>query len=150
MPDIIKEEINQATFIKAPPEKVYDTITSAEGWDAFFTTGMEIDPRPGGNILFRWKDWGPDFYTLSAGGPVLEAKRPERFVFQWGSKYLTTIMIDLIEEHGGTTVRLIECGYRNTPESRAMMLECAAGWGEALTLLKFYIEHGITYTPATK
>ena len=31
-------------------------------------------------------------------------------------------------------------------------MECAAGWGEALTLLKFYLEHGVTYgevPPAT-
>ena len=31
-----------------------------------------------------------------------------------------------------------------------MMLECAAGWGEALTLLKFYVEHGVVYTPPQK
>lgn len=27
-----------------------------------------------------------------------------------------------------------------------MALECAAGWGEAITLLKFYLEHGLIYT----
>jgi len=26
-----------------------------------------------------------------------------------------------------------------------MILERASGWGEAATLLKFYIEHGIVY-----
>ncbi len=31
-----------------------------------------------------------------------------------------------------------------------MTLECVGGWGEALTLLKFYIEHGIAYTHPKK
>ena len=37
MDNIIKEPIRQATFIKASAEKVYDTITRGEGWNAFFT-----------------------------------------------------------------------------------------------------------------
>jgi hypothetical protein len=45
-------------------------------------------------------------------------------------------------------VHLTEKGYTNTPGGRRNMLECASGWGEALTLLKFYLEHGVTYTQA--
>ena len=145
MAAVLEEPIRQVTFIKAPAEKVYDTITSGAGWDAFFTQGAEVDPRPGGKITFRWQDWGPDSYSTSAGGPVLEALRPKRFVFQWGAKMPTRVTFDLTEEHGGTTIRLTETGYPNTTEGRAMALECAAGWGEALTLLKFYLEHGVVY-----
>ena len=145
MTEIIKEPIKQATYIAAKPERVFDTITSAAGWDAFFTTGMSLDPRPGGAIVFRWKDWGPDCYSVEAPGEVVEIVRASRFVFQWGTKMRTTIEIDLSAEHGGTVVRLKEFGYPDTHEGRAMMLECASGWGEALTLLKFYIEYGVTY-----
>jgi len=145
--EIIAEPIVQRTFIKAPPERVYDTVTSADEWNAFFTTGMDLDPRPDGRIVFRWKNWGPDFYTLEAPGRVLEAQRPSLFVFQWGTTRPTTIRIELQAAHGGTVVHLTEQGYPNTPEGRRNMLECASGWGEALTLLKFYIEHGVTYTP---
>ena len=150
MTEFIPEKIRQATFIKASPEEVYDTITSAGGWDAFFTCGMQLEPHVGGRIEFRWKDWGPDFYTTSAGGPVLEAERPNRFVFQWGTKFPSTVGFELHAEYGGTTVRLTESGYPNTSEGRAAMLECASGWGEALTLLKFYLEHGVVYTPPEK
>jgi uncharacterized protein YndB with AHSA1/START domain len=149
MAEIIQEPISQRTFIKATPEKVYDTITSAAGWDAFFTTGMELNPKPGGRIVFRWKDWGPDFYTLDAPGKVIEAERPGRFVFQWG-RHPTKITMELTPQYGGTIVHLTEQGYRNTPEGRRGMLECACGWGEALTLLKFYIEHGVVYTPPVR
>jgi hypothetical protein len=34
------------------------------------------------------------------------------------------------------------------PEAVYATLTTAAGWGEALTLLKMYLEHGITYGPA--
>jgi len=69
-------------------------------------------------------------------------------VFQWSPDnptYVTTIEIDLEPSDEGTILRLQEHGFRNTPGGRAAMAECAAGWGEAVTLLKFYVEHDITY-----
>ena len=151
MTEILEEKIKQRTFIAASPEKVYDTITSAKEWDSFFTTGMTLEPRPGGKCEFSWKDWGPDFYTLKVPGEVIEAEKPRKFVFKWGPKEKsTTITFELSPEYGGTVVTLTERGYKNTPESRAMMLECATGWGEAVTLLKFYIEKGIVYTKPQK
>jgi len=147
MADILNEKIRQRTFIAASPNDVYDTITSAKHWDKFFTTGMELDPRPGGTCSFSWKDWGPDKYTLKVPGKVLELERPRLFSFHWGPEQsATTVRFELSEKEGGTVVTLTEDGYRDTSDGRAMILECASGWGEALTLLKFYIEHGITYS----
>lgn len=151
MPELFDGRIKQRTFIAAPPERVYDTITSAREWDKFFTTGMTLEPYPGGTCTFAWKDWGPDRYTMSAPGSVLEAIRPARFVFQWGSEgRKTAVRFDLTAAHGGTIITLTEDGYPNDAQGRAMILECACGWGEALTLLKFHIEHGIIYTPPSK
>ena len=45
----------------------------------------------------------------------------------------------------GTVIRLREYGYHDTPSGIKAMLECAAGWGEALTLLKYYVEHNLLY-----
>ncbi|MHA2322495.1 MAG: SRPBCC family protein [Candidatus Thorarchaeota archaeon] len=139
MTELIDVEVKQTTLVRAKPEDVYDALTTGEGLDAWFTVGSEVDARPGGSITFRWKDWK---------GPVLEAQRPERFVFQWYSDkptYATTIEINFEEVEEGTVVRLREYGYHDTPSGRAALLECAAGWGEALTLLKYYVEHGVTY-----
>jgi uncharacterized protein YndB with AHSA1/START domain len=150
MTNILNQKIKQTTFIALPPEKVYDTITSASEWDRFFTTGMELDPKPGGKIIFRWKDWGPDFYSTEVDGRVREAVRPTRFAFEWGTEMPTLVTFELTAQHGGTVVRLTESGYPDTPKGRDMILECASGWGEALTLLKFFLEHGITYTSPGK
>ena len=141
-------DIKQRTFIAAPPEKVYDTIASGDGWNAFFTYDTEVDPRPGGKMVFRWKDWGPDRYTLDAECKVLKAERPRLFVFEWypvGKDNPTTVTFTLEAKRGGTVVAISETGYTDTPKAREMILECACGWGEAVTLLKFWLEHGVRY-----
>ena len=148
MTKLIEQEIRQTTLVRAEPEKVYDGIASAEGLNAWFTHNSELDPRPGGTITFRWKDWGPNKYTLDSKGTVLEANRPEKFVFQWYSdnqSYATTIEMIFEKVQEGTVIHLREFGYHDTPSGRAAMLECAAGWGEALTLLKYYVEHNLLY-----
>ena len=148
MSELFDAKIKQRTYIAVTPEEVYDTITTASEWDKFVTTGMILDLKPGGDCIFSWKDWGPDLYSMSAPGKVVEVKRPRLFSFQWGSAgNETTMRFELEEKHGGTILTITEDGYQNTPEARAMILECASGWGEAATLLKFHIEHGVVYTP---
>lgn len=78
----------------------------------------------------------------------MEALRPKRFVFQWhpdNPSYATTVEVDFEPAAEGTIVRLREHGYADTPEGHRACLDCAAGWGEALVLLKFYVEHGLRY-----
>ncbi|MFX0206756.1 MAG: hypothetical protein ACFFDT_12285 [Candidatus Hodarchaeota archaeon] len=55
------------------------------------------------------------------------------------------IPIDFQEIEEGTVVCVKEYGYADTVEGHHRCLECATGWGEALTLLKFYSEHGLRY-----
>jgi uncharacterized protein YndB with AHSA1/START domain len=141
-------EIRCATLVRAAPERVYDALASAQGLDGWFTTGARVDARPGGQIVFRWKDWGPDRITAEDGGRVLEARRPERFVFQWSPdspSYATTVELNFQPAAEGTIVRIREHGYQDTPSGRQALLGCASGWGEALTLMKFYVEHGLRY-----
>ena len=49
MTKLIDAEIEQTTFIKAEPEKVYDALTTSEGLDAWFTEGSEVDRRQAGD-----------------------------------------------------------------------------------------------------
>jgi uncharacterized protein YndB with AHSA1/START domain len=134
-------EAKHSEFIRAPREKVYDAFATAEGLDGWFTRGARVDARPGGAMLFRWVDWGPEkTINEDAPGRVLEAKRPERFVFEWGRPgNETTVEIVLEEREGGTLLKLREYGFR---EIRNAMGN-ASGWGQALTLLKFWLEHAI-------
>ena len=134
-------EAKHSEFIRAPREKVYDAFATAEGLDGWFTRGARVDARPGGTMLFRWVDWGPEkTINQEAPGRVLEAKRPERFVFQWGETgEETTVEIVLEEREGGTLLKLREYGFRKIEN----VVDNASGWGQALTLAKFWLEHGI-------
>ena len=145
MRKLIEAEIKQTTLVRADPEKVYDGIASAEGLNTWFTHNSELDPRPGGDIVFRWKDWGPDKYTGEVVCPILEFDEPNRFVFQWWPDHYTTVEITFSDTPQGTLVEVKEIGYVNSEEGQKRMLECAVGWGEALTLLKFHVEYGIHY-----
>lgn len=138
--------IRHVTFIRVPPKRVYETLTSGEGWDAWFTAGTAVDPRPGGTITLRWRDFGPDHSTLEDGGPVLASDPARRFAFRWSpGDTPTTVDIRLSRCGRGTRVELTESGHAHSKKDLEALVGCAAGWGEALTLLKFFLEHGVTY-----
>jgi glutathione S-transferase len=133
-------EVKQSTWIRAPREKVYDAFATAGGLNAWFTTDATIDARPGGAMRFKFVGWGAEKIDLEFPGRVIEAERPSRFVFAWGEPHEESIVeIDLEEQDGGTLVRLREHGFRNVQA----VIGNAGGWGEALTLWKFWVEHGI-------
>ena len=140
--------IKQVTYISVPPSRVYDVLSSGEGWDAWFTSGTEIIAESGGAVRFRWRDFGPQHETIEDGGPVLKAIPNRELTFQWSpGDSVTTVRIKLKRRGCGTLVELVESGYHMTTKGLEALVGCATGWGEALTLLKFYLEHGITYGP---
>jgi uncharacterized protein YndB with AHSA1/START domain len=137
--------IKQKTFIRSEPQRVFNTLTTSEGWDSWFTQGTIVDLE-GRTIKFRWENWGPDSVTVEDGGPILTLSPPNQFSFMWhpGKSY-TTVSFLLEPQGGGTMVTVTETGYSMEPEDIGAFVSCATGWGEALTLLKFYMECGITY-----
>ena len=141
-----KVEFN--TLIRVEPERVYDAIATSEGLDGWFTKKASVDARPGGQIQFRWRDYGLDHYSGENGGPVLEARRPDRFVFQWkadSGTYYTTVEIDIDRVDSGSVIHLVEYGYEDNQVGMKDFLNRVSGWAEVLTLMKFYLEHGVTY-----
>ncbi len=147
MTNLVDTDIRHSTFVRAPPEKAYAAFATSQGLDAWFTTGAEVDARPDGKIVYRWKDWGPNHVTTQALGTVHEARPPQRFVFDWDSGDVnpTIVEIDFKQVNNGTLIRLRENGFQDTPRGRERLAREATGWGEALTLVKFYLEHGLRY-----
>lgn len=143
--EIFEAPILHKVLVRAPREKVYDAMTTAEGLDGWFTEGSFVDRKVGGKIIFRWKNWGVDKVTTEAECPIIEVKVPKRFVFKWWDDHYTTVEMDFEEVKEGTILSVKEHGYQDTKEGHRRCLECATGWGEALTLIKFYVEHGLRY-----
>jgi glutathione S-transferase len=149
MADRTQVEAKHKEFIRAPREKVYDAFATTDGLNAWFTEGATIDARPGGAMLFRFVDWGPDNINAEFRGKVLEARRPEKFVFQWGiekPEQTTTVELLFEERDGGTVVSVREYGFSDV----APALGNASGWGQALTLAKFWVERAISVHPARR
>ena len=141
----ISTPIEHKVLVRKDRKYVYDAMTTSEGLDGWFTRGSEVDRRPGGTVIFRWVDWGPDKTTATVTCPILEVSVPSRFVFKWWDDHYTTVELSFEETDGGTVVSVREHGYQDSEEGHRRCLECATGWGEALTLLKFYAEHGLRY-----
>jgi uncharacterized protein YndB with AHSA1/START domain len=138
--------IRHATFIRAPVGRVFETLTTARGWDGWFTRGTSLEARPGGRLLLRWKNFGADRVTASDGGPVLEVRANRRFAFQWSPRgFPTKVTFDLEKQGRGTLVSVTETGYPLSRQGVETLVWCATGWGEALTLLKFFLEHNVRY-----
>lgn len=138
--------IHHQTFIRSDAQRIFDLLTSAEGWDAWFTQGTSLDLE-NKEITLRWREFGPQKLTLEDGGPILDFQPPRRFSFEWSpvKGHPTRVMIVITPVDEGSIVTLRETGYPDTDIAKQIMLGCAAGWGEALTLLKMYVEHGIHY-----
>lgn len=140
-------ELRRATLIRAPAEAVYELIATADGLDRWFTTGATLEARPGGEIVYRWKEWGPDRVTTESRGTVHEAVPPTRFVFDWDVGWAQRATAEFTVEpvDGGCVLRLREHGYDDTADGHAALVSQASGWGEAMTLIKFMAEHRLRY-----
>ena len=142
-------EIRTSVFIRAPREKVWRALTTADGVDGWWgTRGSEVDLRPGGKIILRWRDWGAEKdMNIDRECVVLEVVPPKRLVYRWGDSTdpVTTVEFELEERDGGTLVRVREHGFAPTAKGRGTFAGNSLGWGQSLILVKFYVEHGITY-----
>lgn len=143
----IVREVRFDTFVRADQEKVFDAIATAQGLDGWFTSGTTLEAMPGGSLVFRWVDWGLEKFTGEMAGDVVEAHRPDRFVFRWpvdSGGYMTTVTITIEASEEGSIVRLVEGVFEDGEVGNQDMLNRASGWAQALTLMKFWVEHGVT------
>jgi uncharacterized protein YndB with AHSA1/START domain len=148
MEKIRDEKVDFNILVRAAPERVFDALATANGLNEWFTQASELDPRPGGQIVFHWKEYGLNRYTGEYPGKVLEWVRPERYVYQWEADsrgYFTTVQIDFTRTGEGTLLHLVETGYKDTPAGMQDLLNRVSGWASVLTEMKYYLEHGVRY-----
>lgn len=137
-------EIRQSVFIQASIGRVFEVLTTSEGWNAWFTDASVVD-REAGRMIFQWNDIGPNHASAHDEGPILSLVPDREFVFQWRPGVEpTTVAFRLSVAGQGVRVDLVESGYTMHPKDLHALVDCAGGWGEALVLLKFYLEYGIT------
>jgi uncharacterized protein YndB with AHSA1/START domain len=146
--DQLPAEINHTGMIRAERGQCFESLTTVEGWNAWFTTSMFLDLKPGGVIIFEWKDFGAEHFSGGDHGSILEVVPDRKLAFTWhpdSPDYATRVELSLEDAPEGCLVRVRESGFRDDEQGIQSLAQSAVGWGEALTLLKMYLEHGIRY-----
>lgn len=148
------------TYVECSIERAFETLTTARGWDAWFTLGSAMTEH---ELVMRWTGvaqarhraalWNGHDAELRC--PIVASESPARFAFQWTTcGRPTTVDFRLSRRGTGTVVEVTESGHTAAELAPAGGVTAAAryalnaaGWGSALELLKMYLEHGIAYGP---
>ncbi len=123
---------------------VWKALFGERGWDDWFTDGMRVETKEGGEILFRWVVEGEEVIDRGINLTVV----PERlWEFEWNEYedgYRSRTEIRLHEsQDGGTWVEVEDRVVVLKDEDLKVAFSCAVGWGEFLTRLKLWLERGI-------
>ncbi|HTT97208.1 MAG TPA: SRPBCC domain-containing protein [Rhizomicrobium sp.] len=122
--------------IDAPPERVFEAISTAEGIRQWWTRDAQMDTRVGGEGAFCFynRRFRPAV-TITALTPpahmawhVAEGAWPGR-----------SIAFDLTPDRGGTILKFAHRGY---PEANDLLASANTRWGFYLVSLKCYMERG--------
>lgn len=122
---MVPDQIEHQIHIAAPVERVWELLTEPEHVQVWFAFGgAEIDLRPGGAVVYRWKEHGeyhgvvervepPHLYSLRHA--QVPGERPRQ-----GNS--TFVEYTLTAQDGGTRVRVVERGFREldmSPDEQA-------------------------------
>jgi uncharacterized protein YndB with AHSA1/START domain/catechol 2,3-dioxygenase-like lactoylglutathione lyase family enzyme len=140
-------EIVNERVIAAPPETVFAAITEPEQLAAWWgdpalcpATHWELDLRPGGRWLSRWRS--RDGTEFALGGEVTELRAPALLVYTWwDNRYpdlpRTTVRWELAPADGGTRVRVTHAGFDGR---RPDFVDYDGGWPGVLAKLAAHVE----------
>lgn len=137
VPDIL-----HSTLVRSDPHAVFELISNGAGWDKWFTDGSRFEPRVGSPVHLVWRGWTDDGSDVTDHGEVTSCDPDERFAFTWGDPP-SLVTFTTAARPEGTWLEVVETGLPQTEAGLRRFAECATGWGEALTLVRCYAEHGI-------
>ncbi len=127
-------ELSMRRLIRAPRERVYDALISADalrlwmGPRGMAVTEMTVDPRVGG--AWRMAMCSRDGSLFKVGGVYCELRRPDRVAYTWQWEegpmvgVSTLIEIALSEQDGATLLEMRHSGFPSRPAQDAH----ARGW----------------------
>ena len=135
------EAITNEARIDASPSKVYEAISTHDGFRGWWTKDCDVDAREGGEAEFRF-DQGKvamrfRFDRLDPGKAVRMTCIGNKNNEEWQG---TTLSFDL-EPQGGsaTTVHFRHDGWARKSQCYD---QCVGGWSHFMNSLKGYVETG--------
>ncbi len=148
------DSVEREILIEASPEVVWGVITEPEQISHWFSDDAELEGRAGADGTLTWRPGGRGAdRTFDAIVPirVVEVEPFRRFSFRWshpqgaepGENNSALVEFILIEEAGGTRLRVVESGIgavTHDEESKARYLEGhEQGWERHLGEMLDYV-----------
>jgi uncharacterized protein YndB with AHSA1/START domain len=135
--------IEREIHIEAPPEVVYQVISTPAHLREWWPDEADIEPAPGATGTITFGADGAKVVPLT----VLEADPPRRFSFHWAydaaSPVPLTVTFDLVPSGTGTLLQFTEAGFREKGFEGAVLEEWyrdhAQGWDHFLPRLVTYV-----------
>lgn len=145
---MMEDRIERGIVIHAPMEVVWGVVTEPEHISAWFSDQVELDLRPGGEIVLTWGDRKP------VRGRVERVEPPRFFAFRWmiepGTGFdeakATLVEFRLNAEGGATRLTVVESGFSELAlpedEQREHFDDHSGGWKVELGHLADYADEG--------
>jgi uncharacterized protein YndB with AHSA1/START domain len=108
-------EVTREIIFPVAPEEVWEALTDPDQLEEWFANDVELDPREGGEGVFRWDDGEERRAT------VVVAEPGERLVLDWDEEDEGRVELTLEEVEEGTrlTVRESSPEFSTALELRA-------------------------------
>jgi uncharacterized protein YndB with AHSA1/START domain len=109
-------EVTREIVFPVPPDEVWEALTDPEQLEEWFANDVELDPREGGEGVFRWDD-GEERHAT-----VVEAAPGERLVLDWDDDGTVELTLEEVEEGTRLLVRESTPEFSTALELRALAL----------------------------
>jgi uncharacterized protein YndB with AHSA1/START domain len=131
--------IEREIYVDAPPETVFDVVSSPDHIRDWWSAETEVEAAPGSSGELTWRDEASgrvDVVPIT----VIDAEPPHRFSFRWtheaGEVASPTnsmlVTFELTPSGAGTALRLTETGFRERGWEIAVLEEAyndhVQGW----------------------
>jgi uncharacterized protein YndB with AHSA1/START domain len=107
-------EVTREIVFPVAPEEVWEALTDPDQLEEWFANDVELDPREGGEGVFRWDD-GEERHAT-----VVEAAPNERLVLDWDDEGTVELTLEEVEEGTRLLVRESTPQFSIALELRAM------------------------------
>ena len=113
-------EVTREIVFPVPPDEVWEALTDPDQLEEWFANDVELDPREGGEGVFRWDD-GEERHAT-----VIEAAPGERLVLDWDDEGRVVFTLEEVPEGTRISVREVSGEWSTALELRASALAWTA------------------------
>ncbi len=147
-------DIRLVAKIRAKPELVYSSLTSARELTRWWLQGAETDARNAGRLRMIWPRARVQDGARAPGfgereGVFVDLEPARKVAWLWkpargekGVPSLTSIFV--LPARGGSEVTLLHSGFPSAASADALYHGYARAWEDGLAKLKLYLETGRT------